>query len=229
MSVEIESVTIGAETERRLVLTNAQWAATMNLGTDWNTLRVGARMALDDTGGNITGTPRLYLGLTSSPTSGLTNGPLSGASTKHFIGLITQGTQFTRSGSPLSYNVSSDLCGTKVGNTITGGGAAGLKLSAVPDTARIGTIVQIEKGSPNFTVRVSFFGGTVADHTLVTMLSAMDVEDFTAAAGVLGQSAVSGTLAVDEATNGFFNALCVAWNRSASTLHVSEMFFSKFA
>lgn len=227
MSVEIESVTVGSDTEKRLVLANGQWAATLALGTDWDIIRVGARIAWDDSGGTIFGTPGFYLGLTSSPVSGLTNGPLSGINTKHFIGLITQATTWSRSAS--QYTVGANALGKKVGTTTTGTGSNTLAFSLAPSTTRTGFVVQIEKGSPNFTIRASFLGVAPMDHDYVDLLAAMDVSDFSTAAGLLNQSAFSGTVAVDEATDGFFNALCVAWDRATPEIHISEMLFGKYA
>lgn len=229
MSVLIESATIGADTEKRLLLGNAQWAATISAGTSWNRLRIAARMALDDTGSDITGTPRLYLGMMSSPAVGMTNGPLN-AVTDHFVGFVSASASFSRITvpSPNAYGMSSQLLGKKVDATITlAGSTVGHRISAAPTTARQVTMVEIEKGSPNFTLRCGTFAAAPADISLTTLISSLEDPTFTSAVGgTMSQSANVTTLAVTEATDGFLNAICIGWDRSSSKLHVSEMFYA---
>jgi len=231
MSTVIETVTIGTA-DKRLLLGNAHWAATISAGTSWTRLRIAARMALDDTSGDITGTPRLYLGMLASPAVGLTNGPLN-AACSHFVGFISASTDFSRiaAPTPVAYAMSSQLLGKKIGASITMAGTSqGHRISAAPTTARQVTMVEIEKGSPNFTLRCGLFAAAPADISETVLISSLENSTFTSAVGgTMSQSPHSTTLAVTEAVAGFLNAICIGWDRSSSKLHVSEMYYAIYA
>lgn len=230
MSVVIETVTISSIADKRLLLGNAQWAATISAGTSWTRLRVAARMALDDTGADLTGTPRLYVGMCSSPAVGLTNGPLN-AACDHFIGFISDSATVSRlTGPPVHYSIGGQVIGKKVGSTITLAGiSTGHRVSAAPTTVRQVTMVEIEKGSPNFTIRCGLLGGAPSDISETLLISALESSAIAGGNSILSQANHSGTIAIDEAVDGFFNALCIGWDRSSSKLHVSEMYYAIYS
>lgn len=234
MSVTIESVTISSITEKRLVLSNAQWAATVTVGSNWDRLRVACRMCLDDPGISLGGNPGYYLGVVASPNSGFANGPLSGADCNHFLGYRPDDATWTRlAGPPVSYDVAGNNCiFKKVGATETQAGTGGgIRISAAPSSVRDIYAVEIEKGSPNFTVRWNGPSGNPPnDRSFTSLLNFMDNPDFANAVAALGggSGSFSTTIAVDESTDGFFNAIAIAWDRTVASMHISEMVYGVY-
>lgn len=230
MSVQIESVSF-ADESKRLVLGNAQWAATLAIGTSWTRLRIGARIMIDDLGSNITGTPRLYLGVASDPSATFANGPLSGTGTKHFLGFISSASTWTRNaGPPVYYSLAAaQVVGKKVGSTITMGTGNATQRYVADSTRRWIYFVEIDKtgGSP-YTVYTTLTNATTpADQDEDTMINAMEVDAFASAATLIADGSLNATVAVDEVTDGDLNAICCAWDRNAVDMHASEMFFAK--
>lgn len=241
MSVSIDTVTIGGIEDRRLVLANAQAARVIDIGTNWTRIRIGIRGALNDSGASIAGTPRIYIGMLSSPSAGLANGPLTG-STSHFVGLVQGSATLTRNASPLAYSGvwANGSYAKKVGATITaiGGGNVTGWLSANPSTYRNIVAAEILKGSPNFTINIIAPNlSTVHDVSLANFISAMEVSTITAMGtylngiygGIYNSSSLSGSLAVSEATNGFLDAVCVAWDKNSPVLNISDVIWAKMA
>jgi hypothetical protein len=239
MSVNIDTVTISAIEDRRLELGNAQAARVIDIGTSWTRLRVGCRIAFDDSGANITGTPRLYLGVMASPSVGMANGPL-GATTSHFVGLIFGNATLTRNAGPPAYysgiTGATNIMGKKVGAAISFAAAnVTMNLSAAPATNRCVMIAEITKGAPNFTLQALSNSATaVNDITLARFLSAMEIDTMAGVEAYLDQFAAHGlvapgSLAVSEGVDGFLNAVCVAWDRSTPLVHISDMMYAKMA
>jgi len=228
MSVTIESIT-SPDTEKRLVLSNSQWAATLSVGSTWNKIRVGCRMGLGTTGGNLSGTPQFHLGFCSDPVSGFTNGPLSGANCKHFIGSLSTDTLWTlTAGSPDYYvNGSGQQMGKNVLGTITNlGGNYTTLLSADSTSVRRIYMFELERQVTNWDVRVST-NSLIVDHTYTDLVAAMEESDFLtaciAAGGLTGRVT---THAVDETTDGNLNAICCGWSTAQTECHISEMVFA---
>jgi hypothetical protein len=240
MSTAIESTTIGGIEDHRLVLGNAQAARIMTIGSSWTTIRLGMRFCFDDAGANITGTPRFYFGVMSNPTLGLTNGPLSGASTSHFVGMISADTTWTRATVPTRYSWSTNaFYAKKVGSTITTASNLSVNtiMSADPTVTRRAMIMQIVKGSPNFSITIitSDNAGAVTDMPYTAILTAMEIATMAgvntflnATYGTYSGGSNSANLAVNEASNGELNAICLAWDRTTTNIHCSELLFTQF-
>lgn len=229
--------------DHRLVLSNGQVARVMAIGTDWTILNISARLAFGDFGANITGTPRFYMGVLANPTAGvLTNGPLNGASTSHFVGAISQGATWTRATGPVRYSTASNASwkGKKVGATITGIGTAGDGRFMSGDTSlRVYLQVQITKGSPNFSIRhcTKTTANVPIDVTNLDLQGTcnqaspiVEVANMMNSFGVNTYAEIASgqfSIAVNEAVDGFLNAVCVAWDRSNPVCYVSELQFVK--
>jgi len=236
MSTSILSRTISSILDKKLLLANSQWAATLSIGTSWTRIRIGWRWAAQDSGGNL-GTTRSFAGVMASPASGLTNGPL-GTSTSHFVGHIRVNTS-VRSTSPIIKWQITSLIGKRVGSTdtTTTPSTTATQLSGVPDSVRTVHIVEIQKGSPNFTIRQIIANGTNAlvDVSLAGLKSVLDFDPFTSLDAqldaVIGGSGTryldsSATVAVDEGTDGALNAVVVAWPYN-NAMEFSEALFVK--
>lgn len=247
MSVNIGSVTIGSA-EKRLELLNAQWAALMHSSfQNFTILRIALRIAYTDTGGNLTGTPNLWIGTMATPVSGMTNGPLT-SSCNHFVGIRTRTATWTRGvGTTAFYDMANShaVSCKRIGSTntdasgFTGGGSGTAggspRVSAAPTAARSAYLVEIIRGNPNFLIRASTTEGAAGaqtDTSLTNLRNGMVLTDFQAAAFACfnsGSTANQQTLAVDEATNGTLNSICVAWNRNDATAFISEILFAKLS
>ena len=242
MSVEITSVTIGSIVDKRLTLGNSQWAATLDMGTDWTTLRIGCRVAFDDTGTNLIVTPKHYFGVLASPASGMTNGPI-GSLTSHFLGVSSVGATWTRATtvpSRIRYGSGLQIWGFRkkiLTTETTLGTLFDNWYSAEPTVARNAMIFEVTKGTPNFTV--SFIkanpAATEIDIPYSIFVDAMSLPTMANAVTYLNNTAGSGyyneitTGAVSESTSGYFNSICCAWDRSVPLHYVSEMLFAKMA
>lgn len=231
--------------DERLVLRTNQAARVLSIGTNWTTLRVGARITFDDFGFTVQGNPRFFMGVMSNPASGasgLTNGPLNYV-TSHFVGNVDTTQDWSRTAGPVKYTAASNLPakGKKVGSAITGiATAAGQRMISGTTTLRTVQIVEIVKGSPNFTIRLLMNNSTStpADTTITHLKTAMVQASMAAAVTYLdGQgigdytlvSSPDNTLAVNEATDGFLNAVCIGWDRDFPACYVSELLFAKLA
>ena len=238
MALSIDSVTIGGTEDRRFTLDSTDAARAISIGSNWSRIRVGCRLSFQDSGGNIAGTPRLYVGMLSNPTANLSNGPLGG-STSHFVGLIANTVNWVRTGgTPTYYTVNTGgWFGKKIGGAITT--VAGVGVSAVfvamPTLRRTALFVDIIKGSPNFTIRFALNQGLPVDwisedHVKVAMRlsDSTVINTYATSVGYTGYNTGSvGSLAVDEGVNGALNAVCVGWDRVNPVCYVSEVFWAR--
>ena len=228
--------------DKRLILQTGQAARVLSIGTSWSTIRIGARLAFDDLGVTVRGNPRFYMGVLSSPSAGLANGPLTDT-TSHFVGNIDQGTSWVRATSPTRYTVASSTSakGKKVGATVTGiATAGGQRLYSGDTTIRVIQIGEIVKGSPNFTIRLAqnTSTSTPADTTITQLETAMEAASMVAAVAYLDGEGIGDyvnvsssdtAIAVDEGTDGSLDAICVAWSIDSPACYVSEVLFNKIA
>ena len=192
----------------------------------------------------MTGTPPFYVGVMSAPVTGMTNGPLT-TSCSHFVGVRTRPANWTRTvGPPIHYDIGNSCMAVckKVGSTLTdngvtftggGGGTGGTspRVSASPDTVRCSFVVEIIKGSPNFTIRANTVqtAAGVVDLNLDNLKLALAMPVYTEALTIIGggSAGTQATIAVDEATNGTLDSICVAWARQDVSAYISEILFVK--
>lgn len=225
----------------------------MSIGSNWTKLRIGMRMAIDDTGANIGATPRLYLGVMSAPVAGMTNGPLTSL-TSHFWGIGTGNTtSWVRVAGPPAYYRPSFGYVRKLGPTNTYGGSVARGMIAVPGTYRNAYVLSFWKGTNGNADWTSNIvapsdSPTVPDEDISTeqLKDAMCVDTGNATqasgmgsvanaltamvtAGGGGYSNVNaGATTLNEAVNGGLDSICFAWNTSVD-LHISDVYFLKFA
>ena len=76
---------VGGVNDVRAALSNSTLRRLLSIGSNWTKLRVGVRMSILDSGGNITGSPRFVIGLCASSGNPVNNGS---ATTGHFVGEI---------------------------------------------------------------------------------------------------------------------------------------------
>ena len=244
MSVSIESVTIGSVEDKRLKLENAQWAATLDIGNNWDRLRIGIRMSVTDTAADIVGTPRFWLGVCSDPSAGFANGPLSGASCKHFVGTRSIATSWVRNaGPPVYYTHGTNAVGVVnvLGSLLTTAPSSANWMQPADETAyRFAHIIEIDK-TAGTTCKIAHaitnVISTQADITQAQLVNAMEIDgtDLTGAVSYLNtltnasyqSGTFSASMALDETNDGDLNAIAVAWDRSTPPMWISEMFYAK--
>lgn len=222
MSQTITSRTISAVVDKRLVLTNGQGKRLFSYLTTWNVIRIGLHFSMDGSGAaNITGTPLFALGIMSGTTNGVGN-----TTTSHFLGIRSVSATWTYNagaGNPYFSEASSMQQYKRVNTTNTdsaGSSALTPFWTANPGSKRNVIILEITKGSPNFTVAVigpASAAAAQADITLATFEDMMNAVTMAAAAAIPSVAYTAGTsrtVAIDEATSGFFNAINFYWNKS---------------
>jgi hypothetical protein len=236
MSQEIVSRSMaGPITDKRAKFTNGEGMRKFAFLNDWASIRIGMHVILDGTA-TFGGSPVLVLGVCSNDTAGYA----AGASTIHFVGASIGGaaTTFTYDGTNKLYTPNANYAiHKKVGATVStaafGTGAAA-KISADRDVARSAIILQITKGSPNFSLSIATPNSAAAGAHNVTdaeFLALMEMslisDANTIITGYLGGA--PGTIAVDEATNGSLNAIDIHWNQSGVPLEISAVRMRKIS
>lgn len=215
--------------DQGIQLSNASGCRLLSVGNSWNTLRVGCRWAMTDAGLDLTGTPRVYLGVQA----GTVNNPLSGSLLTHYVGYLPSSSTWTRS-APNAYGLATaPQLGKQVGTTITNSASS----SSPNNLPILGSrlycqFVEITKGSPYSLSMTHSTNSLTASITLAQFLAAMETSAFSGIPGIVGAAfpATTGlTLVVDEGTDGALDSLCIAWNRTSAEVFFSEVAYAVFA
>lgn len=228
MSQSIISRTISSVVDQRLVLSNGQAKRTFSYLTSWNVIRIGMLISFDGTSAaNLTGTPLMLLAIMKDTANGFGN-----PSADHVVGARTIATQFTYnagSGNPYFSSANPLQLVKKIGSTVTAGTGfgSGAFFTANQTAKRNALILEITKGSPNFTISAIYpTSATIAqfDVTPSVFEDMMNASSMANAAAVpsTAYSAQGGvTIAIDETTNGFFNGINLFWDKTANPLEIS--------
>ena len=224
--------TIGSIDDKRLELANDQAARLFSIGNSWTQIRLGIRLAVNGAA-TITGTPVLALGVGA----GVTN-KYGDATTDHFFGIKSDSASWSWSSGPPGYYSGIYLRPTKrVGSTSTNNASvstAGAFFVGAPTTNRSALLVDITKGSPNFTIQIGYCyisSGVQSDVSLANFIEMMEVNALTSLSTVKGgyTNGTSLTQAVDESANGNLNAVQLYWNKSAYPIEICDIAYAKIA
>lgn len=216
-------------TDQGIQLSNAAGARQLGVGTSWNRLRVGARVCITDSGINLSGTPRFYLGVQA----GAVNNPLSGSAATHFVGLITSSGNWTRSGS--TYSVASGpFYGKQVGTAIS---TVAVNVTTVfPwNTYRLYvSMIEITKGSPNFTLQVLTVNNINASPVpFANFIAGMETSSFAGVPAAIGTGSLvaqpAAGIAVNEGTDGQLDSVSIAWDRSSVEVFFADVAYAVFS
>lgn len=241
MSTTITNIPINGISDKRLTLATSAWAAGLNFSSDWRSILVGYRFCMADTGVNLTTTARLYVGLLANPNVGLTNSPLTTA-TSHFIGATTVSATWTRgiSDSLVDYDIGSTATAAIVRSgslqRIVSLGTNGVPFRSIvaqpANGGRIAGILNIAKGIDTatgsvFTVSGTYHSSGDADLYDVDLWRALE-NDPDSAAYLNGQGlnyTIGGSAGVpaNEPGSGYFNSVCIAWNHSTPVMYFSDV------
>lgn len=249
MSATINTRTIAAVVDQRMVHAEQSIARLIEYGSTWSRLRVGFRLAINGTA-SITGAPNLALGLCSGITK-FTGDPCL-ISIPHFLGLypwsdlnqnpanppFNSDLTYTYACSPCRYNIPVWRPIKLIGSTKTQGaflGGSNNEISAEPTVWASAVLIEYEKTTP-WTFRScvpAMNGGNSRYHVTLTNLrqAVEDVDTFSniPAFSLPYYRAESQSIAVDEASNGVLNAITAWWDRTNTPLELSGIVFKKWA
>lgn len=229
MASTILSRTISAVVDKRIVLSNSQFARPFSISS-WATLRIGIRWITNNTAATIT-TPRFYIGLSSGSTNLIMD-----ATTDNWCGIATQGSWSYYAGgfpaAPVEYFGYNMRATKRVGSTLTDNSSSSTPDASVPADAttadRTILFVDITKGSPNYTFLVRKYRNVDApsvDISAADFLTKMGEPTPTATSHGLGTAK---TLAVDE-TTGVFNHVNIGWDQASPTIEICDLAVAKLS
>lgn len=215
--------TVSAIEDKRLVLQKASFARPLDFGTSWNSIRIGLRYCMTDSGANITGTPRFAIGVCSGTTN-----ILGDASPTNWVGGITNAGTWTRFAGPNptyyypgggganfypaeSHGGALTIGGTQLGTFLIGAQPA--------DGYRNMLFVQITKGSPNYTLGMFYNSTSVVDVSSEQFYTTIEAS-VPAFSGY--SNATPRTIAASEGP-GAFNALNIWWNQDVANMEFCDI------
>lgn len=241
MSTIIQSVTVGSDTERRVVLRQSSLMRKLSIGNSWNVLWIFLRWAVDDQGTNLSQPYNMHLGVMSDPAGDPLRHPLGGHPI-HYYGIYMP-TGFTRTTSPYIYYYFFPRIGKMQGTAFFSSdfsGASAATLSAEPNARRILFWVAITRSSGNlalqylFRQQSSYLAADITHDQLVTALNKPSLYaastyltslDSTSAYNYLGSP--SGSMAANEGTYGDLNTIVLTWPYHHPTLYISDFLWRK--
>lgn len=230
MAASILLRVISAIDDRRLVLSNARAARLMSIGNTWNHIRVGMRLSANASAAIASGDFMF----------GVCNGVSSvyGDQTPtHVVGVRSSPTPVPNfgysAGPPAILQQINPVAVTVVSGVETVGSAIGLtdmKISAAVTSVRSVFMVELTKGSPNYTITAGYLQGTSADISLPDFLTAMEttMANLTGGWNANYKHGSDVTMAVNEA-NGILNGVCFSWGNASATLEVSDVAYARYS
>lgn len=214
--------------DKRVQLLNSQMLRRPVILNNWTVLRIGMRVTFPSTG-NIVGTPGFHLGIGSGTTAGIGD-----ASTTNFIGLATIGATWTRNAGPPAWSTGITVkIRKKVAAVVTDSAGGTVTWTPSMDQATLGIlIVEITKGSPNYSVLVAGAASQASAQTAATQAQLIQMLEL-AAGGMSNVSSViagytvgSQSLAMSEVA-GNLDCIQYYWDRSSVAAEVTEVFYRK--
>jgi hypothetical protein len=220
-----------AGSTKRLALSSGQAIRSPIYGHNFTKMRIGLRLCFPNAAVTVSGTPQLVFGLCNGNANGYAD-----PTTTNFVGLRSTATVWTLGGTPGTNGYFGSLAWkacTRVGSTLTDqagtiGGSTLNYVSAEP-LIRCAMILQIEKGSPNYTLRLVMpisSGAAQADVSDAQFVQFMEMDDvFTSPGSIIGnyqQLATNNTIAADEA-NGQFDSICIFWDKISVPVHLDDV------
>lgn len=231
----IVSRTFNTVVDNRAKLANSNIARlwSSSIGTSWQSIRIGCRLSISDAGADLSSTPRFAFGICSG-----TSNIFMDATTTHWLGACTGNSTWTRTtvDGVTAYDTNDFSIGrplnasTRIGSTLTVGtrldGGTHVYMLDCTTAHRAMLFLDITKGSPNFTLRAFFKNASGSDVDVTSFLTQMELAtpSFDGHTFPVGQ-----TIAVDETTNGFFNAVNIAWDRTTPAIEISDVAVVKFS
>lgn len=218
-----------AGSTKRLALSSGQAMRMPIYGHNFTKMRIGLRCSFPATAG-LTGTPQLVFGL-SAGTVGYAD-----PTTTNFVGVRTTAANWTFGGSAgvngYFANIDYKVC-TRVGSTLTDhasrlGGATLCTLGAEA-LIRIMLVLQIEKGSPNYTMRMTVpisSGAAQTDVSDLQLTQFMELDDTLSSPGSIianySTLASNNTIAASEGP-GQLDTICIFWDKISVPFYIDDV------
>ena len=212
MSIELK--TYGSD--RRMEIGGAECVRKMFCADDWTHIRIGLQLAFDDNANTLYGGPLLCIGVCSGASAMVSLAPT------HVVGGRPDGTIWLRSTPSVISPGNTSTAFKRVGTTTTEVAfpTTNERLTGI-STIRSGFFLDIEKGSPNYSLRRALPSADIdaqTDLTDANFLAAMGsdstMSDITALAGMTMAQRQITTLPVNEGTDGPLDHLFVFWDRT---------------
>lgn len=226
MASVIKVRTISSQQEVAIQVANSCFARKLSIPAGWQTVRVGLRLHMDNTGAGLS-TPQFGFGLCSGSVN-----IFGDASVGHFLGAVSSGPWSFQT---TFYNNTSFQPAKKVGSTLTAGTTftqnAAVQSGAASNTAdRALLFVDITKQFPTpslYTLNLFYLANTSGvDVSAATFLQVM--EEVTPSLASHGYSSGQ-TIAVDESVDGTFDSINVSWNRTTPFIEICDIAFARLA
>lgn len=215
--------------DKRIQLANSEMLRRPIILNNWTIIRIGLRFCFPSAA-TILGTPNLTVGMGS----GLTNG-IGDATTTNFIGATTFATSWTITAGPPAYGTC-NLVKTrkKVATTVTDGvSGTVVPLFSFGQAVLNAYIIEVTKGSPNYTVNIIAPTTATAAQTNVTqaqmvqiMEAAVGAAQTTASGLIAGYNQGSAAVAMTEVA-GNLDCIQVYWDRTSVNCEISDVFYRK--
>lgn len=224
----------GSINQQCLELNRSHIARYMEIGPEWSKLRIGVLWAVNASGaGNITGTPRLGVGVCSD----LSN-PYGSLVPDHWVGALSNSATWgdntnvygaTSFSTGFSINAAKVVAGT---TTINASAIGGCSIASTPGSRISAMVVEISKLGANFSIRNIYPTDTPAAQitTSESLRTATEAAVMAALKTTSGSSYTLGTaqtIAVDEASDGLLNAININFNISQISLQIYDLFYAK--
>lgn len=236
MALQILERVVNTETDRRLVLFNAQLVRQMAIGSSWTTLRVAVRWALQ--GVDNIAAPLIYVGICSG-----TAHAYASDYCQHMVGcqigsLASTATYSGTAPETFSINASS-VPSKRIGHTTSALSASTIlsnpvRIAGNAESRNSGFVMQFRKGGGTTWYLQTCSPASQAltsNKTYDQLRDALTLPTMSNVATYLAYAASSEiqntSLAVDEGANGALNALCVFWNNPNIGLEISDLIAAK--
>jgi hypothetical protein len=224
----------GSINQQCLEINKSHIARYMEIGPEWSKLRIGVLWAVNATGaGNITGTPRLGVGVCSD----LSN-PYGSLVPDHWVGSLSNaGTWGDNTNVYGGWFLSTGIA-MHAGKVVSGvtsvsaGAIGGCSIASTPGSRISAMVVEISKLGANFSIRHLAPTDTVADEittseALRTATEAAVFALFRTTSGNAYSVGTAQTIAVDEASDGLLNAININFDVSQISLQIYDLFYAK--
>lgn len=227
-SLASSSFILAPTTDRYLELDNAEWVRELTIGNSWTKIRLAILASIVPSGtGDIV--PKFVLGMCSGSSN-----PFGAATTTNFVGAgfvhnltLTYG---AGSGNPSFVSANSTGFISRVNTTVNyGGGLSGNFFTTTGTLARrTPLIVDITKGSPNYTIKTYTPATVDTDVSYAEFVSAVEAASDPTAVGSLGMQSVSNPMAASESP-GNLDHVDLFWSLAATPLRVYAILAKKLS
>jgi hypothetical protein len=223
-------ITWGVDNDKAVQMINSHFARSFSIGSNWQKIRVATRISGADplVGSNLTGTPRLFIGLSHS-----TSSVFGDSVVEHAVGVIQTGATVTW-GIPY-YQMSFTPC-CKTGSLLTTFGSSGTTIlfatASVVSASSTRTLifVDLERNAPNTYLTCSLVYNGFATPLDFTQTQFFYYGEQSGNPGAGNHNYTTlGYIPIDETGNGTLDSINISWDRTIPKIIVNDIAIYKFA